>query len=138
MLIKWIKARMDERDERDHKMKCMESMECMENKRSNDEKTVHLTESTCALSNPGCGWYHLYSFDLAEESFLYIACEEEELVLLRIDIHAFRSCKQIPKEVTGQTGFSLSLHSMAKASFFASSTIPTDMAWNMSHRQLHS
>lgn len=98
MLIKWIKARMDERDERDHKMKCMESMECMEYKRSNDEKTVHLTESTCALSNPGCGWYHLYSFALAEESFLYIACEEEELVLLRIDIHAFRSCKQIPKE----------------------------------------
>lgn len=61
-------------------------------------KTVHLDESTCALSNPGCGWYHLYSFDLAEESFLYIACEEEELVLLRIDIHAFRSCEQIPKE----------------------------------------
>ena len=55
-------------------------------------------ESTRALSNPGCGWYHIYSFDLAEESFLYIACEEEEVVLLRIDIHAFRSCEQIPNE----------------------------------------
>ncbi len=73
MLLKWIKERMEAR-------------------------TAYLTESTRDLSNPGCGWYHLYSFDLAEESSLYIACEEEELVLLRIDIHAFRSCEQIPKE----------------------------------------
>ena len=91
MLIKWIKAHMGEQTDKIQQ-------ERMENKRSSEVKTVHLTESTRALSNPGCGWYHLYSFDLAEESFLYIACEEEELVLLRIDIHAFRSCEQIPKE----------------------------------------
>ena len=91
MLIKWIKAHMGEQTDKIQQ-------ERMENKRSSEVKTVHLTESTRALSNPDCGWYHLYSFDLAEESFLYIACEEEELVLLRIDIHAFRSCEQIPKE----------------------------------------
>ena len=91
MLIRWIKAHMGEQTDKIQQ-------ERMENKRSSDAKTVHLTESTAPLSNPGCGWYHLYSFDLAKESFLYIECEEEELVLLRIDIHAFRSCKQIPKE----------------------------------------
>ena len=37
-------------------------------------------------------------FDLSKENFLYIDCEEEELVLLLIDIHAFRGCEQIPKE----------------------------------------
>ena len=67
-------------------------------KNRNFQSVKSFKESTRALSNPGCGWYHLYSFDLSMESFLYIACEEEELVLLRIDIHAFRSCEQIPKE----------------------------------------
>lgn len=80
MLIKWIK----EQKERKEEMKV--------------GKKEYFTESTRALSNPGCGWYHLYSFDLAKESFLYIACEEEELVLLRINIHAFRSCEKLPKE----------------------------------------
>ena len=77
MLRKWINA---------HKNK------------QTDSKIVHLIESTRALSNPGCGWYHLYSFNLAEDSFLYIDCEDEELVLLRIDIHAFRTCEQIPRK----------------------------------------
>ena len=63
-----------------------------------NEKEVCLKESTRALKNPGCGWYHIYTFDLSKESFLYIDCEEEELVLLIIDIHVFRSCEQIPKE----------------------------------------
>ena len=63
-----------------------------------NEKEVCLKESTRALKNPGCGWYHIYTFDLSKESFLYIDCEEEELVLLLIDIHAFRCCEQIPKE----------------------------------------
>lgn len=63
-----------------------------------NEKEVCLKESTRALKNPGCGWYHIYTFDLSKESFLYIDCEEEELVLLLIDIHAFRGCEQIPKE----------------------------------------
>lgn len=94
MLIKWIKVHMREQTDKIQQ----ERMDKMEHKKSSDAKIIYLTESTRVLSNPGCGWYHLYSFDLAEESFLYIACEEEELVLLRIDIHAFRSCEQIPKE----------------------------------------
>ena len=67
-----------------------------------NEKEVCLKESTRTLKNPGRGWYHIYTFDLSKEnsneSFLYIDCEEEELVLLIIDIHAFRCCEQIPKE----------------------------------------
>lgn len=66
-----------------------------------NEKEVCLKESTRALKNPGCGWYHIYTFDLSKESSkesFYIDCEEEELVLLLIDIHAFRGCEQIPKE----------------------------------------
>lgn len=63
-----------------------------------DIKLKQLKESTRALKNPGCGWYHIYTFDLSKENFLYIDCEEEELVLLLIDIHAFRGCEQIPKE----------------------------------------
>ena len=64
----------------------------------NKDIYIQLKESTRALKNPGCGWYHIYTFDLSKESFLYIDCEEEELVLLIIDIHAFRGCEQIPKE----------------------------------------
>ena len=66
-----------------------------------NEKEVCLKESTRALKNPGCGWYHIYTFDLSKKSSnesFYIDCEEEELVLLLIDIHAFRGCEQIPKE----------------------------------------
>ena len=70
-----------------------------------NEKEVCLKESTRALKNPGCGWYHIYTFDLSKENSnessnesFYIDCEEEELVLLLIDIHAFRCCEQIPKE----------------------------------------
>lgn len=40
---------------------------------------IQLKESTRALKNPGCGWYHIYTFDLSKENFLYIDCEEEEL-----------------------------------------------------------
>ena len=66
-----------------------------------NEKEVCLKESTRTLKNPGRGWYHIYTFDLSKESSkesFYIDCEEEELVLLLIDIHAFRCCEQIPKE----------------------------------------
>lgn len=66
-----------------------------------NEKEVCLKESTRALKNPGCGWYHIYTFDLSKKSSnesFYIDCEEEELVLLLIDIHAFRGCEQISKE----------------------------------------
>lgn len=64
----------------------------------NKDADIQLKESTRALKNPGCGWYHIYTFDLSKENFLYIDCEEEELVLLLIDIHAFRGCEQIPKK----------------------------------------
>ena len=67
----------------------------------NKDTYIQLKESTRALKNPGCGWYHIYTFDLSKESSkesFYIDCEEEELVLLIIDIHAFRGCEQIPKE----------------------------------------
>lgn len=64
----------------------------------NKDADIQLKESTRALKNPGCGWYHIYTFDLSKENFLYIDCKEEELVLLLIDIHAFRGCEQIPKE----------------------------------------
>lgn len=44
-----------------------------------------LQESRKAIQNPGCGWYHLYTFNAAQTGEpLYIACEEEELVLLRM------------------------------------------------------
>ncbi len=50
------------------------------------------------MPNPGCGWYHLYTFDAAKtDEPLYIACEEEELVLLRIGIGAFAS-GAVPQE----------------------------------------
>ena len=43
------------------------------------------------LSNPGTGWYHLYTFDVTcADPVLYVACEEEEIVLLLIDIGGFR------------------------------------------------
>ena len=64
----------------------------------NKDADIQLKESTRALKNPGCGWYHIYTFDLSKENFLYIDCEEEELALLLIDIHEFRGCEQIPKE----------------------------------------
>ena len=83
MLKKWIQQRLQ-------KAKKISA--------AKNEKEVCLKESTRALKNPGCGWYHIYTFDLSNKSFLYIDCEEEELVLLLIDIHAFRCCEQIPKE----------------------------------------
>ena len=83
MLKKWIQQRLQ-------KAKKISA--------AKNEKEVCLKESTRALKNPGCGWYHIYTFDLSKENFLYIDCEEEELVLLLIDIHAFRGCEQIPKE----------------------------------------
>lgn len=57
-----------------------------------------LAECSTAVRNPGCGWYHLYTFDAAKtDEPLYVACEEEELVLLRIGIGAFTS-GAIPQE----------------------------------------
>lgn len=48
-------------------------------------------ESQEKISNPGIGWYHLYTFDVGcKDPELYIACEEEQIVLLLIDISDFR------------------------------------------------
>lgn len=48
-------------------------------------------ESQGKISNPGIGWYHLYTFDVGcKDPELYIACEEEQIVLLLIDISDFR------------------------------------------------
>lgn len=82
MLISWIKDKT--------RKKNTEKKE----QTGNAEKIIvryELKESTKKLSNPGCGWYHMYSFDLSKENALYIACEEEVIVLLRIDIHGFRN-----------------------------------------------
>ena len=50
-----------------------------------------LVEALKKVENPGTGWYHLYTFDATcADPVLYIACEEEEIVLLLIDIGGFR------------------------------------------------
>ena len=59
-----------------------------------------MRESADALSNPGCGWYHLYTFDVSEtEAPLYVACQEEELVLLRISFGVCRERELLPEEL---------------------------------------
>lgn len=50
------------------------------------------------VKNPGRGWYHIYTYDLAQElPELYIACEEETIALLLIDIGKFKD-RQIPED----------------------------------------
>ena len=50
-----------------------------------------LVEALKKVENPGTGWYHLYTFDATcADPVLYVACEEEEIVLLLIDIGGFR------------------------------------------------
>lgn len=59
-----------------------------------------LRESGNPLYNPGCGWYHIYTFEAAppadgrpveQEVWLDEACLEEQLALVLIDIGAFRA-----------------------------------------------
>lgn len=59
-----------------------------------------LSESSKAVANPGCGWYHLYSFVLRDASELSLQdargslaadSKEEQLALVLIDIGAFRT-----------------------------------------------
>ena len=46
-----------------------------------------LVEALKKVENPGTGWYHLYTFDATcADPVLYVACEEEEIVLLLIDM----------------------------------------------------
>ena len=50
-----------------------------------------MEEALEKVVNPGTGWYHLYTFDATcATPVLYVACEEEEIVLLLIDIGGFR------------------------------------------------
>ena len=60
-----------------------------------------LRESLEPIKNPGRGWYHIYTYDLADRlPELYIACEEETVALLLIDIGHFRK-ELIPKDALG-------------------------------------
>ena len=53
-----------------------------------------LQESLEPVNNPGRGWYRIYTYDLSQElPELYIACEEETIALLLIDIGAFKDRK---------------------------------------------
>lgn len=72
-------------------------------------KRAVLEEGSAALGNPGCGWYHIYPFvlDCAAELSLEEtkACisdisRDEQLVLVRLDIGACRSC-EMPGEALG-------------------------------------
>lgn len=78
----------------------------MRNKKEIRFRKARFLESSEALNNPGCGWYHVYPFvirvpaqlSLEEtESSLSDISREEQLVLARIDIGAFRAC-EIPEE----------------------------------------
>ena len=59
-------------------------------------------ESAAPLRNPGCGWYHIYTFpaqppagdspvSIEEEAWMDDARREEQLALALIDIGAFRT-----------------------------------------------
>lgn len=61
---------------------------------------AELLESAEPLHNPGCGWYHVYTFQaqppedgrpVEEEIWLDEACQKEVLALVLVDIGAFRS-----------------------------------------------
>lgn len=60
-----------------------------------------LQEEGEELHNPGCGWYHMYTFflhperNMSRNAYLYLDPESrgEQLVLLLIDIGAFRNCE---------------------------------------------
>lgn len=56
---------------------------------------AELRETSDALHNPGCGWYHVYTFSAApprreEVFYLAVGGEDEQLVLLLMDIGAFQ------------------------------------------------
>lgn len=69
-------------------------------------QSAELRESSERLSNPGCGWYHVYTFKaqpptdgrpVEEEAWLDESCREEQLALALIDIGAFR-ISPLPEE----------------------------------------
>lgn len=64
------------------------------NKRGRNEgcfKSAKLAESSDSLKNPGCGWYHIYTFYAhCPAKKLWIEDDSEEIVLLLIDIGHFK------------------------------------------------
>ncbi len=63
-------------------------------------QSAELRESSEELSNPGCGWYHVYTFraqpaadgrPVEEEAWLDESCRAERLALALIDIGDFRT-----------------------------------------------
>lgn len=57
-------------------------------------RKADMKESSETLCNPGCGWYHVYTYDISRpEESMWIACEKEELAMLRIDIGSAREAE---------------------------------------------
>ncbi|MCI9215506.1 DUF4874 domain-containing protein [Lachnospiraceae bacterium 42-17] len=63
---------------------------------------AYFKESSRKLFNPGCGWYHIYTFQaepkenigrVEEETWLDEVCEGEALALVLINIGSFRACE---------------------------------------------
>lgn len=61
---------------------------------------AELKEESKELHNPGCGWYHMYTFSLFPEKsenqqplYLDPQSREEQLVLLLMDLGKFRDCR---------------------------------------------
>lgn len=82
---------------------------------------AEFSESIASLQNPGCGWYHIYSFNalpprkpcpLEEEVYLPDG-ENERLALVRIHIGAFRS-KAISEEALSRVADILELFQRRK------------------------
>lgn len=70
-----------------------------------------LGENIQNLQNPGCGWYHMYTFSLPsekdgeQENPLYLDPEsrEEQLVLALMDLGKFRACR-LPESALARVG----------------------------------
>lgn len=60
---------------------------------------AQLAESSEEIPNPGIGWYHIYTWQIAPPypNFFYLVEETETLVLLLLEIGAFRS-ESLPAE----------------------------------------
>lgn len=69
-------------------------------------------ESSEPLPNPGCGWYHVYTFTakpppdgrpVEEETWLDEECRKEQLALVLIDIGSYRA-EELPLEALAHIG----------------------------------
>ncbi len=74
-------------------------------------RKAELKESSENLRNPGCGWYHVYTFrakpqgerPVEQEVWLDENCRQEGLALALIDIGDYRACG-IPQEALAHMG----------------------------------